>query len=451
VRREYLKCKKIEGQVVQWILAVLGGLAALATIIHFLAPGAGKRLTELIIPNARVQWDRVLSKVGSARHRVWILQTWLPGLREPGNQKAWRRALKRKNVRFRVLLLDQRLVPFRLRAREKRVSELTQNVSDLGELSAEFNTNNDDLKIEVRFYSCLPFGPVYVIDDDIYWGIYLAHKDSMEGPAFHTRSDTPIGHFILDSLNAAWAKGSHTTGGLIVSPDRGREAQSHAHFDAEIARDVRKIASMLSPQTIEEFRRAPARGALCIVRHADTDLNAAGIISGDIDVGINSTGLQAAQNLSDTLDREHWDNIYSSPLRRCIETLTAIFPQRMRHVEIRDELRERAMGDLEGYYRVDYAGSLPQYDGVDVLNSPHVAPHNGESYCNVFHRIQPFLEGVIAEVNGGKRVLICSHEGPIRMMLMALEGLSLDEGLALHVGNAELRFFAPRTVGAPAD
>lgn len=430
----------------QWIFVLLGGLAAIATLVTFFATGVGRAILEQVFPPIRLQWDYVLAQVSRAKHRVLILQTWLPGLREPGNQKAWRKALKRRHVKFRVLLLDQRLVPFRLRAREKRVSELAQNVSDLTELAESFNSGTDELKLEVRFYSCLPFGPIYVIDDDVYWGVYLADKDAMQGPAFHTRSDSPMGHFVLDSFEAAWANGSHSSGGLIVGRARHAPDAAPQHVK-EVEASVQRLSTHLVPVTLEEFRRRPASGCLCLIRHADTDLNAAGIISGDLEVGINHEGFQEATALAAVLEREHWDSIYSSPLRRCLDTLRVIVAERVKDVSIRDELRERAMGDLEGYYKSSYAQSVPAYDGVDILESPHTKAVNGESFCNVFHRIEPFLDTIIEEVKAGRRVLVCSHEAPIRMMRMALENLPLGQAVDLPVGNCEPRIYVPAMSG----
>jgi len=263
--------------------------------------------------------------------------------------------------------LDQKLVQYRLRCRELVSSLLPQNVSDLTDLANVYNIQGKP-RLEVRFYSCIPFGPIYIIDDDIYWGLYLADCDSMTGPVYHTRANSKLGRFILNSFEFTWKSASQTTGNLGVFPSKKIERPTHQTERAEIERKTAKIVDLLSLCPVEEIIQVRANtGCLCLVRHVDTDLNRAAIFTGELDVGINASGRKKANELGKHLSHKRWDKIYSSPLRRCIETLTEALPEKIEAFEIKDELRERAMGDLEGYSKSDYNLSLPQYDGFDIM------------------------------------------------------------------------------------
>ncbi|MFA6971502.1 MAG: histidine phosphatase family protein [Gallionella sp.] len=428
------------------ISTILGVIGSLVAMVAFFFPNLGPRLAVMLIPGPRYNWGVVPKQIVRARHRVLILQTWLPGLRL--ELPWWREALSKDNIEFRVLLLDQKLVPFRLRCRERVSSLITQNVSDLIELARSFNIIGEKHHLEVRFYSCLPFGPIYVIDDDIYWGIYLADKDSMLGPAFCNRVNSTLGRQILSSYESVWRSASHKTGSLGVSPPLLHSRLSHAAEEADIERKIATTASLIFPISPKEISHTDANtGCLCILRHADTDLNVAAIVTGELDIGINAQGRDIARIVGKQIRRERWTHIYSSPLRRCIETLTEALAGKIDSIELRDELRERAMGDVEGYSKASYSESLPQYGGTNLLTSFHTAANNGEAYCDVFWRVLPLIEEVITHVKRGERVLLCSHEGPIRMMVMALEGLTSEAAVKREVRSGDIFYYVSANAG----
>jgi broad specificity phosphatase PhoE len=274
------------------------------------------------------------------------------------------------------LLADQKLVPYRLRSREPVSSLLIQNVSDICEFIESF-TDHAKSKIHVRFYTTLPFGPIYVIDDEVYWGMYLSHMDSMAGPVFREPSTSRLGREIISSFHNVWQDASDRTG-------------------------------MLS-------------------------------------VGINAVGRIRLRQFGDRFERHRWSAVYSSPARRCTETLAELLKDEANSAEIRDELRERSMGELEGFSKYEYDRSLPQYRGVDVLNSFHARPTGGESYCDVFRRVSGFIEGICSSVSSGKAVIVCTHDTTIRMIRMLLENLPIETAVSLEVNNAEPIYYVSRS------
>lgn len=428
-----------------WITTILGIIGTVVGILAFLFPDMGSRFVLLFKPWPRYNWHAIPKEVAHARRRVYILQTWLPGLRL--ELPYWEKALKQK-VEFRVLLLDEKLVPFRLKCRERVSSLLPQNVSDLADLSQRFNLPDQKHRLEVKFYSCLPFGPIYLIDQDIYWGLYLSDQDSMLGPVFHCRSGSTLGQKITDSYEKIWETASASTGSLSVFQEHRHRAVAHIPDESEVERKTASFSSILCRLPSEQIIRInPDQGYLCIIRHSDTDLNAAGIIAGDLNIGINVIGREKARLVGQELRRQHWNRVYSSPLRRCIETLAEAFAGKIGEIELRDELKERAMGDAEGYLKEHYTSSLPQYHGIDLLSSFHAAPAGGESYRDVFWRMMPLLEEIIEKVRKQERVLICTHEGPIRMMRVALGELAIGTAINTEIQNCEMFYFAERSGG----
>lgn len=112
------------------------------------------------------------------------------------------------------------------------------------------------------------------------------------------------------------------------------------------------------------------------------------------------------------------ERIFSSPLRRCIETAEILFPQ---HQVVKiDELKEMHFGAWEGktynelQYRTAYRNWL-----TDIFSQPIEA---GETYQQFSERIEVGLQKVLEKVNHEElnRVAIITHGGVIRHILHSL-------------------------------
>lgn len=436
-----------------WIIPAIGGLASLIGIVAFFFPNLGGHLIGIItrlLPGPNYNWDEILKRSGRAKDRVWILQTWLPHLK--AELPYWHDALKHQKMDFRVLLSSTELIAFRLRCRKSGTrSDLQSNIAHLSDLSYEFNKNKSSEEkpiLEVRFYSSLPFGPIYIIDDDIYWGLYLADEDSMKGPVYHYPVNSKLGKKILRSYEAMWHAANPESGNLKLTSHKNYLNRTHgANEEAEIDQMIGVTASQLRQSSYDDAQKlARNKGFLAIIRHGDTDLNVAKIISGDLNIGINAEGRIKAKKMTSMISAERWDHIYSSPLRRCTETLIEGRANKNYHVEIElmDQLKERDMGDVEGFSKSTYSKSLPQYNGVDLLTSFHTYAINGEAYCDVFWRVYPLLKDIVMRVKQGERILVCSHEGPIRMMQLMLDSaLTTDEAAKKHIDCGEIYYYLP--------
>src|SRR5574337_798793 len=92
-----------------WVYTALGLLASLAVILAFLTPDLGRHMVMKLKREPSYTWEDVPKRISRARTRVWVLQTWLPSLRR--ERQWWLEALGKQSLEFRVLLLDQKLVP----------------------------------------------------------------------------------------------------------------------------------------------------------------------------------------------------------------------------------------------------------------------------------------------------------------------------------------------------
>lgn len=142
---------------------------------------------------------------------------------------------------------------------------------------------------------------------------------------------------------------------------------------------------------------------LRLVRHGETDWSAERRYTGRTDVDLNAEGRVQAAALSVIADT-HYDSIWCSDLRRCLDTA------RLMGVTATPtpELREFDFGELEGKRWDDLDG--PTQRGLLVFDG-FVAP-GGESVAAFGERIDAFVAGL-----GPGHHLLVAHGGVVRHLL----------------------------------
>lgn len=155
-----------------------------------------------------------------------------------------------------------------------------------------------------------------------------------------------------------------------------------------------------------------------IVRHGQTDHNVKKILQGHTDIDINATGIDQAKKLGQVFLTVDLDDIVSSDLSRCQNTVKEIAVHHNKEVKLTPLFRERNMGVAEGMYLKD---ALAKY---------------GESFREFGEKREQFRDRVESEFNKvvkrnahSKNILICSHGGAITMFV---NHLHKAKGFGLH-------------------
>ena len=137
-----------------------------------------------------------------------------------------------------------------------------------------------------------------------------------------------------------------------------------------------------------------------IVRHGQTDSNLKNICMGKKDIPLNSMGISQAEELKEELIKIKFDKVFSSPLKRAIQTAKIITNCK---IETDIRLIERGMGQLEGKSNSEIKSIVNFMDekefgyGIEML---------GEFKKRIFD----FFDETIKEYVG-KNVLIVTHGG----------------------------------------
>ena len=156
------------------------------------------------------------------------------------------------------------------------------------------------------------------------------------------------------------------------------------------------------------------------LRHGESQANLAHEISNrGLRHGLTQRGREQAAALAQRLQGQAITHIHSSPLLRAIETSVLLAERWQVEYEIADALREYDCGLLEG--RSDEA-AWQQWQALFEAWTAHQRweerIEGGESFYDVRHRFEPFVEGLVAQYGETQtRVACVSHGGLYWTML----------------------------------
>ena len=195
-----------------------------------------------------------------------------------------------------------------------------------------------------------------------------------------------------------------------------------------------------------------------IVRHGETEWNVKQIMMGHQDSPLTANGIAQAHKLKKDFKNIKFDAVFSSDLSRAKTTAAIIILEKNLAVKTTALLRERALGAFEGALAKDYMAALKEtLDKKEVLSDEdqfnNKTGTGDESEAEATARFVTHLRE-IAAAYVGKKVLVVSHGGCIRMFLMHL-GFATRQELVGAVANTAyvkvladgIDFFIEETVG----
>lgn len=146
-----------------------------------------------------------------------------------------------------------------------------------------------------------------------------------------------------------------------------------------------------------------------LVRHGETVWNAQHKISGWIDVELTERGQQMARELRPRLECEQFDGVWSSDLKRAVDTAELAY----RRPEKQDQrLRELDFGPLEGENWM----AMPEEHQQDVVDFCEHCTRGGERISAFEQRVTSFLD----HLPPGRHLLFV-HAGVIRVALRRVQ------------------------------
>lgn len=153
---------------------------------------------------------------------------------------------------------------------------------------------------------------------------------------------------------------------------------------------------------------------ILLIRHGQTDWNAAGRWQGHADIPLNDVGRRQSQRLAARLS--HWpiSALYSSDLKRAAGT-ARILAGELELQPVYDRVwRERRGGAFEGLTRAEIRRAYPQ--AWDRLSQGITDPPGGESPEQLQERVTGAFE-LLLRRHSGEMVSVVSHGGALRAVI----------------------------------
>jgi len=155
-----------------------------------------------------------------------------------------------------------------------------------------------------------------------------------------------------------------------------------------------------------------------LIRHGQTLWNKEERYLGDEDIELTPEGIQQAKLAAKYLSEVNLSNIYSSPLKRAIDTAAFINDGRKIEVIVRENLKEANFGEWEGI-RYNRMAEEFRDDYTRWLKDPYNnSPTGGESFKMVQERAVKEIDNIIKENEDNSKVVVVTHGGVIASLLV---------------------------------
>lgn len=186
-----------------------------------------------------------------------------------------------------------------------------------------------------------------------------------------------------------------------------------------------------------DFDATNGSAQVCVARHGETDWNIAGILQGWIDVEINDQGRGQAFKMAAAFAGLGFTRVYSSPLRRALETAEIIArATQLAPPLCLDGLRERNFGAIQGIPKAELAELNPVLLQQILKRNPAGFFEAGESMDEFADRVlAAFMH--IAVTSPGKRVLVITHGWVMDVITRHISGLPRSAILNMKRKNGE--------------
>jgi broad specificity phosphatase PhoE len=157
---------------------------------------------------------------------------------------------------------------------------------------------------------------------------------------------------------------------------------------------------------------------LYFIRHGESLFNAEGRIQGQSDIALSPTGLRQAAALVSALGTLEIDAIYSSPLRRALQTAEPLAAALHLTVRTDGRLREINAGEFQGLEWPEIESRWPEAAKHWKQQTPDFVIPGGESRRAVAERGRAALEAIFAA--GHRQAIVVAHGGVLAGSLRSL-------------------------------
>ncbi len=161
--------------------------------------------------------------------------------------------------------------------------------------------------------------------------------------------------------------------------------------------------------------------SIILVRHGQTAWNTSEVFRGRIDIELDETGLKQAELLGEYLSQRELEAVYSSPLKRAVQTAEAIARHHGLTVEIAPHLNDMDFGEWQGLSLQEVGNRFGELFQLWTSEPHRVRIPSGESLDDVRERVLTLVNRIVDTHKG--TVVLVSHRVVNKVLICALLGL----------------------------
>ncbi len=178
---------------------------------------------------------------------------------------------------------------------------------------------------------------------------------------------------------------------------------------------------------------------ICIVRHGETDWNLERRLQGQLETDLNAAGRVQAEATARGLAQHVFAALYSSDLRRTLQTAALLAQQQGLDVLPETGLRERHYGIFQGRTAAELACDYPDAHARFLARDPGYDFEHGESLQCFAARVSATIERITA-LHTGQTLLLVTHGGVLDIVYRRATGRGLSSPRDFSVPNAALNW-----------
>ncbi|MCM8813547.1 MAG: histidine phosphatase family protein [Candidatus Omnitrophica bacterium] len=184
-----------------------------------------------------------------------------------------------------------------------------------------------------------------------------------------------------------------------------------------------------------------SRTTILIIRHGQTQWNVERRIQGHDDSALTAIGIAQAESLAARLRTDPCAALYSSDLRRALQTAQIVARQCQAPLHTAPELRERNHGIFQGLTFAEAQEKYPAEYARYMDGGPDYVIPSGESKRQFQERAWAWFLAC-AQRHRGQTVAVVTHGGVLKAMVRAVLNVPLAGHCSIRLYNGSINRFA---------
>jgi len=174
-----------------------------------------------------------------------------------------------------------------------------------------------------------------------------------------------------------------------------------------------------------------------LVRHGETKFNRDGVFRGRVDIPLNDVGRHQADSTGKALAGYRISAVYSSPLKRAVETAEAVarYQEHTPHISIDEAFNNIDLGYWQGQPKTEIQSRFPELWSLWVNTPERMRLPGGETLNEIRDRAFPEMVK-LCERHYGETIALVSHRSVLKVLIAAAVGLTDDYFWRFHLDNS---------------